>query len=75
MSGWKGGLEPGKLKLNLMTLGFQRSFKERGVEISHLLSSYDDMMICSECSAFKANTCWHNQIPITDCYFEVNLLE
>ena len=28
MSGWKGGLEPGKLKLNLMTLGFQGSFKE-----------------------------------------------
>ena len=21
MSGWKGGMEPGKLKLNLMTLG------------------------------------------------------
>ena len=40
MSGWKGGLEPGKLKLNLMTLGFQGSFKERGVEISHLLSTY-----------------------------------
>ena len=40
MSGWKGGLEPGKLKLNLMTLGFQGSSKKRGVEISHLLSSY-----------------------------------
>ena len=37
---WKIPGKVGKLKLNLMTLGFQGSFKERGVEISHLLSSY-----------------------------------
>ena len=28
ISGWKGGLEPGKLKLNLMTLGSQGSPNE-----------------------------------------------
>ena len=43
MSEWEGGLEPGKLKLNLMTLGFQGSPKERGVETSHCYPRISDL--------------------------------
>ena len=43
MSEWKEGLEPGKWKLNLMTLGFQGSFKQRGVETNHSYPRMSDL--------------------------------